>query len=68
MSKRKLSNVLSRASEVGSSTNHLGSRQRRDTGQGSSQDKLPKIEKYGLTIGPLNIIKEWPIKAKPELK
>ncbi len=28
--------VLSRASEVGSPTNHLGSRQRRDTGQGSS--------------------------------
>ena len=26
--------VLSRASEVGSPTNHLGSRQRRDTGQG----------------------------------
>ncbi len=29
-------NILSRASEVGSPTNHLGSRQRRDTGQGSS--------------------------------
>ncbi len=28
--------ILSRASEVGSQTNHLGSRQRRDTGQGSS--------------------------------
>ncbi len=26
--------ILSRASEVGSPTNHLGSRQRRDTGQG----------------------------------
>ncbi len=28
--------ILSRASEMGSPTNHLGSRQRRDTGQGSS--------------------------------
>ncbi len=28
--------LLSRVSEVGSPTNHLGSRQRRDTGQGSS--------------------------------
>ncbi len=28
--------ILSCASEVGSPTNHLGSRQRRDTGQGSS--------------------------------
>ncbi len=28
--------ILSRASEVGSPTNHLGSRQRRDTGQGCS--------------------------------
>ncbi len=29
-------NILSRTSEVGSPTNHLGSRQRQDTGQGSS--------------------------------
>ncbi len=37
--------ILSRASEVGSPTNHLGSRQRRDTGQ----------LVVTLTISPLNI-------------
>ena len=32
----QVNKILSRASEVESPTNHLGSRQRRDTGQGSS--------------------------------
>ncbi len=47
--------ILSRASEVGSPTNHLGSRQRQDTGPGilwsinrwtrPDRAKPPKIEK-----------------------
>ncbi len=41
-------NMLSRASEMGSPTNHRDSRQRRDIGQGSS-----KMEKYGPTTGPV---------------
>ena len=52
--------ILTRASEVGSPTNHHGSRQRRDTGQGSFSPltgernlKLPKIEKDGPTTGPV---------------
>ena len=38
--------ILSRASEVGSPTNHLGSRQRQDTGPGIDYQKLKKNGPY----------------------
>ena len=48
--------ILSRASEVGSPTNHLGSGQRQDTDQGSFgplTGGLPKIEKDEPYTGPV---------------
>ncbi len=56
--------ILSRASEVGSPTNHLVSRQRRDTGQGSSSpltgglDLTPRGEHntYAKYLGKANLV------------
>ena len=44
--------ILSRASAVGSPTNHLGSRQQ-TRARAPPNGKLPKIEKHGPTIGPV---------------